>query len=137
MDAFVTWKFVIGKNIVVIWTLLKRNTKYLARVCCIHVHLHCSGTLLMLQTLGSESNRVRLMGSGIGTLAVIRRQAQSTLVVAMDFRESQQPVDGIDPLLLLPVTKFRHGVKVETIEVVHGTVKICESTDITEMTTTM
>lgn len=73
------------------------------------------------------------MGSWIGTLAVINRQAQSILVLINDSNESQQLADGVKPLLVLPVMKLAHGVKVLLIiEVVQG-VLICPITKFTEV----
>ena len=96
------------------------------------VPLHCADTPAMLQARGRESARVRLMGSWTGTLAVKRRQAQSTLALISVCNEAQQPVVGVEPLLVLPVTKLKHGVKLLSIDVVHG-VLICPLTVIAEM----
>jgi hypothetical protein len=64
-------------------------------------------------------------------LAVIRRQAQSTLELISVCNEAQQPVVGVEPLLL-PVMKLKHGVKLLSIDAVHG-VLICPLTVIAEM----
>jgi len=63
-------------------------------------------------------------------LAVINRQAQSIPVLMRDLNELQQLPVGDEPLLVLPVIKFMHGVKLLIIEVVHG-VLICPFTEIT------
>lgn len=45
------------------------------------------------------------------------------LVLISDFNESQQfRVGVVTPFEVLPVMKFRHGVKLEIIDVVHGVV---------------
>ena len=62
-------------------------------------------------------------------MADISRQAQSTLLFAKDLNDSQHVLDGTPPLLLvLPVIKFAHGVKLVIIDVVHG-VLICPFTE--------
>lgn len=92
----------------------------------------------MLQVLGREIARVRLMGS-IGTLAVTRRQRQSLPPIISVLSELQHSLDGDaddDPVLLLPVIIFKHGVKLEIIEDVHGVLNLCPCTivnDINEM----
>lgn len=84
----------------------------------------------MLQALGREIARVRLMGSG--TLAVTTRQRQSLPPFIIDLNAPQHAVVGVDePFLLLPVIKFKHGVKLEIIEAVHGELIVCPCTDIT------
>lgn len=93
--------------------------------------LHCTGTA-MLHACGRESARVRLIGR-TGTLAVSTRQAQSTLVLVSDCKALQQSDVGDEPLLLLPVMKLKHGVKLLIIDIVHG-VLICPLTNIAEMT---
>lgn len=86
----------------------------------------------MLHALGRESDKVGLIGSWSGTLAVITRQAQSMLVLISDFNESQQFWVGVvTPFEVLPVMKLRHGVKLEIIDVVHGVV-IWPFTEMTE-----
>ena len=92
--------------------------------------LHCIGTPLILQARGREIAKVRLIGGRTGTLAVINRQAQSMPVLMRDLNELQQLAVGDEPLLLLPVIKFMHGVKVLIMEAVHG-VLICPFTEIT------
>lgn len=94
--------------------------------------LHWTGTA-MLHACGRESAKVRLIGSWTGTLAVSKRQAQSTLVLVSDCKALQQSGVGDEPLLLLPVMKLKHGVKLLIIDVVHG-VLICPLTNIAEMT---
>lgn len=85
----------------------------------------------ILQAWGRERARVLLMGSWRGTLAVIMRQVQSLPVVKRVLNELQQLEDGEeDPLLLLPVIKFRHGVTLEIMEGVHDVVIICPFTEI-------
>lgn len=100
------------------------------------VPLHSAGPPAILHARGRESARVRLMGSWTGTLAVIRRQAQSTLVLRIVCNELQQPVVGDDddePLPILPVIKLKHGVKLLIIDNVHG-VLICPLTNVAEIT---
>lgn len=83
--------------------------------------MHCIGTLAELHARGSVIAIVRLIGSEKGTFPVIRRQPQSTLLLMTDLRESQQAVDGEEaPFLVLPVMKFKQGVKLVSIETVHG-----------------
>lgn len=78
--------------------------------------------------------RARLMGSWIGTLAVINKQAQSILVLINDSNESQQLADGVKPLLVLPVMKLAHGVKVLVIiEVVQGVLICCPINNFSEV----
>ena len=61
------------------------------------------------------------------------RQAQSMLALVSDLSELQQPVVGEDPLPpVLPVMKFKHGVKLLIIEVVQG-VLICALAEMTEI----
>lgn len=74
----------------------------------------------MLQARGREKDKVRLIGRGMGTLAVMTRQVHSTLVRINDLKESQQSWVGELPLPLLPVMKLKQGVKLVIIEVVHG-----------------
>ena len=85
----------------------------------------------MLHACESKRARTRLIGSGIGTLADITRQAQSILLIIKDLNESQHVADGANPLLELPVMKLAHGVKVLIIDVVHGVV-ICPLTKFNE-----
>lgn len=73
------------------------------------------------------------MGNWMGTLADISRQAQSELVFTKDLNDSQHVLDGVAPLLVLPVIKFAHGVKLLIIEVVQG-VLICAFTELTNIT---
>lgn len=54
------------------------------------------------------------------------------LVLMSDRNELQQSDVGEDPLPLLPVMKFKHGVKLEIIEVVQGEL-ICPLAGITEI----
>jgi hypothetical protein len=56
-------------------------------------------------------------------------------VLKSDCNELQQPVvgDEYEPLLVLPVIKLKHGVKLLIIDAVHG-VLICPLTNIAEMT---
>lgn len=89
--------------------------------------LHWAGTAFMLHARVRERARVELNGSWKGTLADITRQAQSTLVFTKDLNDSQHVLDGTAPLLVLPVIKFAHGVKLLIIDVVHG-VLICPVT---------
>jgi len=84
----------------------------------------------MPQAPGREIARVRLIGSWTGTLAVSSRQAQSIPVLISDFNELQQLAVGGEPLLVLPVIKLTHGVKLDIIDMVHG-VLICPFTEIT------
>lgn len=93
--------------------------------------LHWNGTPLMLQALRRSWT---LTGNWIGTLAVISKQAQSTLVFMIVLNALQQLEVGDDPLLLLPVMKLKHGVKFMIIEVVHDVV-ICPLTDAAKMAT--
>ncbi|KAJ7006200.1 hypothetical protein D5086_004461 [Populus alba] len=58
------------------------------------------------------------------------RQAQSMPVLISDFNELQQLAVGGEPLLVLPVIKLTHGVKLDIIDMVHG-VLICPFTEIT------
>lgn len=88
------------------------------------------GTPAILHARGREIARVRLKGNCTGTFPVMIRQAQSTLVLIIVFTTPQQSVVGELPLLLLPVMKFKHGVKLLMMEVVHG-VDICPLTVIT------
>lgn len=74
----------------------------------------------MLQALGREMARVRLMGSWTGTLPVTMRQAQSVPLEMSDARDPQHCDVGEAPLLLLPVRKFMHGVKLLIIELVQA-----------------
>lgn len=67
-------------------------------------------------------------------MAPIRRQRQSVLPLISDLNELQHAAVGDDPLPVLPVIKFMHGVKLETIEAVHG-VFICPFTDTDEIAT--
>lgn len=67
---------------------------------------------------------------------MIKRQAQSMPVAMSDLNELQQPEVGEDPLPLLPVMKFRHGVKLLIIDAVHG-VLICPLTEMTKRTIDM
>lgn len=60
------------------------------------------------------------------------RQAQSMVVLVSDLSELQQPAVGADPLPVLPVMKFKHGVKLLIIEVVQG-VLICALAEMTEI----
>lgn len=94
--------------------------------------MHCIGTLAELHARGRVIAIVRLIGSETGTFPVTRRQVQSTLLLIIDLRESQQAVDGEEaPFLVLPVIKFKHGVKVVSIEIVHG-VLIWQSAETTK-----
>lgn len=76
----------------------------------------------MLQALGSEIAKVRLIGIETGTPAFIIRQVQSLLVLVSSLSALQQSADGPTPVELLPVIKLIHGVKLETMELVHGVV---------------
>lgn len=101
------------------------------------VPLHCAGIPLRLHACGRKRARAWLiLGSGnIGTLADITRQAHSILVLIKDTNESQHVLDGaVKPimLLVLPVMRLAHGVKLLIIEVVHG-VLICPVTNFTEV----
>lgn len=71
--------------------------------------------------------RERLMGSWKGTLPVTKRQKQSMPELVTDLSESQQSEVGDVPLEVLFVRKFMHGVKLESIEALHG-VLICPET---------
>lgn len=51
----------------------------------------------------------------------------------IDRNELQQPGEGDEPLLVLPVIKLKQGVKLLIVEVVHG-VLICPLTTVAEMT---
>lgn len=51
----------------------------------------------------------------------------------IDRNELQQPGEGDEPLLVLPVIKLKQGVKLLIVEVVHG-VLICPLTTVVEMT---
>lgn len=65
--------------------------------------------------------KVRLNGKDKGTFPVKIRQPQSTLSATIDFTESQQSWVGEDcPFAVLPVMKFKHGVKLVIIEAVQG-----------------
>lgn len=88
--------------------------------------LHCAVTPLMLHACEMDRARAWLMilPGKIGALAVSSRHAQSILVLIKDLNESQQVFDGITPLLVLPVMKLAHGVKLLITEVVQG-VLIC------------
>lgn len=65
-------------------------------------------------------DKVRLIGSGMGTLAVMTRQVHSTLVRIIDLKDLQHSWVGEPPLALLPVMKLKQGVKLVIIEAVHG-----------------
>lgn len=94
--------------------------------------LHWVGIPPMLQAVRRPRDKIWLMGSWTGTLAVKTRQAQSVLVLISHFKEAQQLGVGVErPFALLPVMKFRHGVTLEIIEVVHG-VEICPCTETTK-----
>lgn len=79
--------------------------------------------------------KLRLVGIGIGTLAVMTRHVHSMLVLIRDFKELQHSLVGEFPLLLLPVMKLKHGVKLVIIEAVHG-VLICALTEVIQATNT-
>ena len=53
------------------------------------------------------------------------------LLFMSDINEPQQPLVGDEPLLVLPVKKFRHGEKLEISEAVQA-VEICPLTEIIE-----
>lgn len=89
--------------------------------------LHWTGTPGMLQARGREMARERLMGNWKGTLPVKSRHKQSMPEPVADLSELQQSADGDVPLELLFVRKFMHGVKLESIEALHG-VLICPYT---------
>ena len=74
----------------------------------------------MLQALGREMARVRLIGIWKGTLPVTMRHRQSILELVRDFRALQQAEVGEVPLVLLFVTKFMQGVKLAIIEALQG-----------------
>lgn len=74
----------------------------------------------MLQARGRERARDRLMGILKGTLPVAIWQRQPVPLVVNDFSTLQQSEVGAVPLALLLVIKFMHGVKLVSIEVVHG-----------------
>lgn len=91
--------------------------------------------LLILQAWVRARAKAEVKGNCKGTLADTRRQAQSELVLISDLNESQHELDGVVPLLVLPVIKFAHGVKVLLIiELVQG-VLICPLTDLTNIIT--
>lgn len=74
----------------------------------------------MLQALGREMARERLIGTWKGTLPVTMRHTQSMLELVRDFRALQQFEVGEVPLVLLFVTKFKQGVKLAIIEGLQG-----------------
>lgn len=89
-----------------------------------YLPLHWNGTEL-LQARGREIPRFAFKnGIETGTFPVIIRHAQSMLSVMRDFNESQQSRVGDEPEPVLPVMKFKQGVKLLIIEVEHA-VLIC------------
>lgn len=76
----------------------------------------------MLQARGSEMARVRLMGIWNGMPPPTMRHRQPIPPLVSDLSELQHDEVGDVPLRLLLVTKFRHGVKLEIMEGVHGVV---------------
>ena len=95
--------------------------------------LHWTAIPFMLHAWGRERARVWLKGSRSGTLADITIQAQSIPVLISDLNDSQHEVDGVVPLLVLPVMMLAHDVKLLIIEVVHG-VLICPLARFIEIT---
>lgn len=71
--------------------------------------------------------KLRVVGIGIGTLAVMRRHVHSMLVLTRDLNELQHSLVGEFPFALLPVMKLKQGVKLVIMEAVHG-VLICAPT---------
>ena len=78
----------------------------------------------MLQARGREMARVRLIGNWKGTLPVTMRHKQSIPPVVRVLRALQQSAVGEVPLAVLLVSKFIQGVKVLSIDGLHG-VLIC------------
>lgn len=74
----------------------------------------------MLQALGREMARVRLIGTWKGTLPVVMRHRQSIPVPVKVLRALQQSEVGEVPLALLFVTKFMQGLKLEIIVALQG-----------------
>lgn len=84
--------------------------------------MHCNGTLLELHTLGRVIANAWLIALGrvTGTFPVTIRHMHSELVVIRDSTAEQQPAVGDPPFALLPVIKFTHGLKVASIDTLHG-----------------
>lgn len=99
------------------------------------IPLHPSGTPGMLQARGSDTARVRLIGTWKGTLPVTMRHAQSMLDPVTARRASQQSRVGDVPFAVLFVRKPRHGVKLAIIDALHG-VLIWAREGVAERTTT-
>jgi hypothetical protein len=81
-----------------------------------------------LQILVREMARVRLMGRPNGTLPVRMRHAQSWAVRTTPATALQHCCVGDPPPLVLPVTKFRHGVNVLIRDAVHDVATVCPDT---------
>ena len=84
--------------------------------------LHWKGTDWELQSRGSVIASALLIGRLNGTLPVTIRHMQSVLLVMSEPRASQQPEVGEPPPFVLPVMKFRHGVKLLMRELLHAVV---------------
>ena len=74
----------------------------------------------MLQARGMDMAKVLLIGKLKGTLPVAMRQKQSMPLLVRLLSAVQQSAVGEVPLELLFVRKFIQGVKLESIEPVHG-----------------
>lgn len=82
--------------------------------------------MLLLQARGKALPKLALInGTETGTLPVIIRQAQSMLFSNSDFKAPQQSLVGDERPPLLPVTKFKQGVKLLIMELLHAVLITC------------